>query len=414
VDVGSSTDTNKEFTGLEKPPGVTSDQRGRRFRLVTSDAGSLAVRSPVYLHRQQVGSISELELAPDGRGIAIEVFVEEPYDKDVTDRTVFWNASGLDVTLDATGLRLETQSLATVVAGGIAFGLRDPAEPGAPAAENTKFTLFEDRGHALAKPDTESVKIGMRFHQPLRGVGVGTVIDLEGIRIGGITEIKPGYDGTKHEFFTDLVGVAYPERLGEAYKTLTAEGVKLGKTGPQMLQGLVTRGLRAQVRSGNLLTGQIFIALVWEPNAAPVKVDDRDQLWVIPTENGGTDQIEDQIASIVRKIDKIPFDAIGNDLHDTTRAATSLLGHLDRDVVPDAKQLFARADAAMDALRAGLAALRDNVAMPDSALQQSARTALDQVERTAFSLRSLADYLQHHPESILRGRANGPAPRGAQ
>jgi paraquat-inducible protein B len=145
-----------------------------------------------------------------------------------------------------------------------------------------------------------------------------------------------------------------------------------------------------------------------------VKVDDRDQLWVIPTENGGTDQIEDQIASIVRKIDKIPFDAIGNDLHDTTRAATSLLGHLDRDVVPDAKQLFARADAAMDALRAGLAALRDNVAMPDSALQQSARTALDQVERTAFSLRSLADYLQHHPESILRGRANGPAPRGAQ
>ena len=57
-----------------------------------------------------------------------------------------------------------------------------------------------------------------------------------------------------------------------------------------------------------------------------------------------------------------------------------------------------------------LTAIRDNVAAPDSPIQQSARTTLDELERAAFSLRGLADYLKHHPESILRGRDSGPEP----
>jgi paraquat-inducible protein B len=65
----------------------------------------------------------------------------------------------------------------------------------------------------------------------------------------------------------------------------------------------------------------------------------------------------------------------------------------------------------MEALREGLAAIRDNVAAADSPIQQSARTTLDELERAAFSLRGLADYLKHHPETILRGRDSGPEPK---
>ncbi|MEO8841276.1 MAG: MlaD family protein [Kofleriaceae bacterium] len=408
VDVGTSTDHIDHFTGLEKPPGVTHDQHGKKFHLVAHDAGSLAVRSPVYLRRQQVGSISELALAADGKSVEIEIFIDAPYDKDVTDGAVFWNASGMDVTLDATGLRVDTQSLTTVVAGGIAFGFRDPDHPGKPAAESAKFVLFDDRGHALALPDTDKLPLAMRFDQPLRGIGLGTSIDFDGVVIGNVDDVRLGYAaGT---FYSDVTATVYPPRLGAAYDALTAEGTRAGKTGPQMLQELVGRGLRAQLRSGNLLTGSFFIALTLEPNQPKVAVAMREGTWVVPTERGGTDQIQDQVASIVRKIDRIPFDAIGNDVHDATHAASALMGHIDRDVVPDTQKLVGQAEVAMQALREGLTAIRDNVAAPDSPIQQSARATLDELERAAFSLRGLAEYLKHHPETILRGRDSGPEP----
>jgi paraquat-inducible protein B len=412
VDRGASKDKADKFVGLEQPPGVTHDQVGRRFRITSTDAGSLGVQSPVYLRRQQVGSISALALSPDGKRIDIEVFINSPYDRVVTDTAVFWNTSGLDVSIDTTGLHVDTQSLATVVAGGIAFGFRDGDPPGQPVAEGAPFNLFDDRAHAMAKPDPTRLPLAMRFYQPLRGVASGTGIDFEGVRVGQIDALKLGYDATTHGFFSDVDATVYPERLGAAYAALVDEGQHRGKTGPQMLQALVGRGLRAQPRSASLITGQVFIALRWFPGGrAAVPVVERDGVWVVPTERGGTDQIQDQVESIVAKIDKIPFDAIGGDARDAMHAATSLLGHLDHEVVPSAQQLVGQAGAAMAALRDSLSALRDNVAAPDSAIQQTTRSTLEQLENAARSLRGLTDYLQHHPESLLRGRASGSEPR---
>ena len=411
VDVGTSKKSADHFIGLEKPPGITRDQKGSRFRLIAQDGGSLAAKSPVYMRREQVGSISDIALAADGHSVEIELFIDSPYDHVVTDQSVFWNASGMDVTLDASGLRLDTQSIATVVAGGIAIGFRDPDHTGKPAAENTKFVLYDDRVHAMATPDKEHLALEMRFSQPLRGVGPTSVIDFNGVVLGAVDRVRLGYDTTTRAFYSDVYATVYPQRIGNAYDSLVIEGQQLGKSGPEMLQALVARGLRAQVRSGNLLTGQNFIALVLMPNQPKQDVAMRDGTWIVPTERGGGDMIQDQIASIVAKVDKIPFDAIGGDVRDAARSASTLLGHMDRDVVPDTKKMIDQAEIAMQALREGLTAIRDNVAAADSPIQQSARTTLEELERAAFSLRGLADYLKHHPETILRGRASGPEPQ---
>ncbi len=417
LDVGTSTDKEDNFVGLEKPPGVTHDQLGRRFRLTASDAGSLAAQSPVYLLRTKVGTITSLELAPDGKSVDIDIFVYAPYDQLVSTNVVFWNASGLDVTLDASGLRVNTQSLATVVAGGVAFGPRDPNLVGKPAPEAAKFALFEDRSHAFKSPDEGGFPLAMRFHQPIRGLGngVGVNIEFEGLHFGDVVAVRPGYDIPTHSFFFDVDARVFPERLGAAYVSLVEEGAKSGKSGPQMLQALVSRGLRAQIRSGNILTGSFFIALDWFPadRSSSALPPASDGVWIVPTVRGGTEQIQDTVASILAKVDKIPFDAIGSDVHDAGRAAATLLGHLDQDVVPQAQALFGRAQGAMEALREGLTSLRDNVAAPDSPLQQSTRTTLEQLERAAFAMRGLADYIHGHPESLLRGRAPGRQPKAS-
>lgn len=414
VDVGTSTEQAETFIGLERPPGVTHDQRGTRYRLTTNDSGSLAPQSPIYLKRQNVGSVLSSDLAADGQTIELEIFVRAPYDAFVTQRTVFWNASGLDVTIDASGLRVNTQSLATVVAGGIEFGAR-PGEPPAPAAkEHTRFPLYSEYRRAMAKPDRDPLALEMRFDEPIRGTAAGVNVEFEGVHIGEIIDVVPDYDEATQAFHFNARATVYPERLGPAYQKLAAEGARKGLSGPQTLQTLVGRGLRAQLKSSNLLTGAYYIDLAFDPAAKPVKLAAKDGVWVVPTQRGGTDQLLQRVSDILAKVDRIPFEQIGGDVSTTARAASSLLGHLDASVVPALQGAMARAEVAMAALKDSLTALRDNVAAPDSAIQETTRSTLEQVERAAFSLRTLADYLSSHPESLLRGRAAGPEPKGSK
>ena len=412
VDVGTSTQEEKKFLGLERPPGVTNDQRGTKFKLTTNDAGSLAPQSPVYVQRQSVGTILSIDLAKDGKNVDIEIFVSAPYDQLVTDNTVFWNTSGLDVTLDASGLRVNTQSLATVIAGGIEFGVRPGSPTTKPAAENHQFKLFADVRHAMAMPDIAGLALEMRFDQPIRGTAAGVNVEFEGVHIGEIIDIVPDYDEATRTFHFDAHAKVFPERLGPAYAKLVIEGTHTGLTGPQMLQSLVGRGLRAQVKSSNILTGSYYIDLAWFPNDKPVQVVAKEGVWVVPTERGGSEQMEAHVESILAKVDRIPFEQIGGNLDNATRAASLLLGHLDGNVMPAMQGVFARANTAMAALSDSLAALRDNVAAPDSPIQQTTRSTLEQVERAAFSLRTLTDYLNHHPESLIRGRDSGAEPKG--
>ncbi|HEY4058695.1 MAG TPA: MlaD family protein [Kofleriaceae bacterium] len=415
VDVGVAKQEAEEFVGLEKPPGVTHDQQGSRFKLSAVDAGSLAPQSPVYLHHQSVGKVSALDLSADGKTVDMEVFVQAPYDKLVTRTTVFWNASGLDVTLDASGLRVATPSLASIVAGGVEFGSRPLDPPGAPAPESQRFVLYEDQRHAMAVPDSEMLVLEMRFDQPFRGSGVGVNVEMLGVHIGDIATLIVNYDSATQQFFYDVRATVFPHRLGPAYDALVEEGKRSGLTGPQVLQSLVSRGLRAQVKSSNFLTGSYYVDLAFFPvkRNAPT-VEEKPNLWIVPTEHGGTEQMTDKVASILTKLDNIPFAQIGENVTGATRAASQLLGSIDKNVVPGLQTTLAQAGVAMNALRDSLTSLRDNVAAADSPVQQSARAALDQLDRAAYSLRGLADYLQTHPESIVRGRASGSEPKGGK
>ncbi len=411
VDVGTSTEEERKFVGLEKPPGVTNDQTGTRYKLTTTDAGSLAPQSPVYVQRQSVGTILSIDIAKDGKTVDLEIFVTAPYDHLVTESTVFWNTSGLDVTLDASGLRVNTESLATVVAGGIEFGVRPDTPVTPPARPDTRFHLFADARHAMALPDAVGLSLEMRFDQPIRGTAAGVNVEFEGVHIGEITAIVPDYDETTRAFHFDAHADVFPERLGKAYTKLVAEGAKAGLDSTQMLQTLVDRGLRAQVKSSNILTGAYYVDLAWIPRAKPVHVDALKGVWVVPTVPGGTEQMQGHLESILAKVDRLPFEEIGGNLETATRAAGSLLGHMDANVMPAMQGVLAKAELSMAALRDSLAALRDNVAAPDSAIQQTTRATLEQLERAAFSLRTLTDYLNHHPESLIRGRDSGSEPK---
>jgi paraquat-inducible protein B len=399
VDLGHSKEKRTEFQGLEKPPGVTNDQKGRHFVLTTNDLGSLDAGSPIYYRRIAVGRIIDRELDADGRQVTLQMFIDAPYDQFVTTHTRFWNASGVDVQVDASGFKLNTQSLATVIAGGIAFQPFPEEEPGPPAPENTQFRLFDDRAAAQAPSEAESIRLRLRFYQSARGLSGGSPVVFQGIEIGRVKSLELDFDRERKDFWTDVAVDVYPRSMGRAFDSWQRNTQREPKTPDTFFRMLVERNLRAQLRTANLITGQLFVALDFDPKAQKVVVPAGQSPLEIPTSRGEFDQIQEQISNIVTKLDAIPFDQIGNNLNATLKSADELVRKLDGQVLPDVQKAVQEAHRT---LGAATDALSD-----DSRLQTDVRGTMDEVGRAARSLRTLADYLQRHPESLLRGRPSG-------
>ena len=404
ADTGDSSAEEDEFKGLETPPAVTHGEPGKSYTLHADDLGSLDIGSPVYFRRIQVGRVVSYQLDKDGKGVSLAVFIDSPNDRFVDTDTRFWNASGVDVSLGANGLKLNAQSLATVLAGGLAF--QDPNGPhdATPAADGASFRLFNDEATAMAPPDGEPHYIRMRFDQSLRGLAVGAPVEFLGMNFGHVVSVRMDYD-EKTQRFPFIVGaVIYPERLGQANAKLVALARKNGDNADisHMVGKLVEHGLRAQARTGNLLTSQLYIALDFLPHAAKANYDPDARPLEIPTAPGSFDKLQEQMVDIVGKLDKIPFDQIGNHLNDSLASLDATLKQVNGQTLPalngtlgDARKTLGTAN---------------NTLSADSPLQQNLGSTLQEVQRTMRSLRVLTDYLGVHPESLLRGRQADPKP----
>jgi paraquat-inducible protein B len=399
ADAGVSKETASEFKGLEVPPIVTRDASGQQYLLRATDVGSLDVGSPVSFRRIKVGQVAAYELDGDGRGVTLRVFVNAPYDKFVGINTRFWHASGFDVDLNASGLKVRTQSLVTVLLGGIAFQSPDDLN-GPVAQENTAFALATDETAAMKEPDGPSRTMLLYFNQSLRGLSPGAPVDFRGVVIGEVKSIGVEFDRAEREFKMPVVVQIYPDRLRRQGSDRTREG-QLSQL--ERWRFLVGKGLRAQLRTGNLLTGQVYVAIDFFPDAKPVVLDIERTPLELPTAPNSLDELQSQVSDIARKINKVPFEEISADLrralaslNKTLATSEQLVKSIQNDVTPEMA-------AAMKDVRRTLNSAEKTIA-DDSPLQQDLRQTLQEVTRAAGSLRVLTDYLERHPESLIRGK----------
>ncbi len=402
ADAGVSKDSGEEFTGLEVPPIVTRDAVGRSFQLHARDVGSLDIGSPVYFRRIKVGQVASYELDADGRGVTLRVFVNAPYDQFVGVNTRFWQASGIDAQLSASGFTLRTQSLATILLGGIAFQAPDDAM-GPRAPENAAFAMAQDESSAMKEPDGPSQMLLLYFNQSLRGLSPGAAVDFRGVVIGEVKSIGVEFDRAEREFRMPVLVQVFPDRLR---RKAGDPGSESKLTQQQRLQFLIGKGLRAQLRTGNLLTGQVYVALDFFPKAPKVNVDVTATTIELPTVTNSLDEIQSQVQEIASKLNKVPYLEIAAELRTTlgtlnkTLTSTELLArNLNTDVTPEIA-------AAMKDVRKTVNTAQRTLA-EDSPLQQDMRQTLQELSRAADSMRVLTDYLERHPESLLRGKPDG-------
>jgi paraquat-inducible protein B len=229
----------------------------------------------------------------------------------------------------------------------------------------------------------------------------GAPVELNGLDIGEVIDIALDYDRGQHKVFAEVTAEIFTSRLGQVYDKLgRGKGLDAAEA---TLERLMEYGLRAQLRAGNLITGQMYVALELPEKPQRNATAGNGRPLEIVTVPGGVDQILNQLAELIQKLNSMPFHDIGRQLNSTLGSADKLLLRLDTELAPEARRTLGE-------VRATLGSVRGKLESGDGSVVQDAQRTFDEVGRAARSLRGLTDYLQRHPEALLRGKPAGSPP----
>ena len=395
MDPGEGTESARLFKGRDTPPVVTTGLSGRRFSLVAETLGSINIKSPVYYKQIKVGEVVSSKLMEDGSGVKIQVFINEPYDQFVKTSSRFWNASGIELKLDAEGIQVKTESLTSILSGGIAFETPVGFDMATEADVGAIFHLFRNYAASKEKRFFRRNYYFAHFPHSVRGLEPGAPVEFLGFKIGEVVDLKLELDVEKVKFTAPVLFYIEPERI----HTLGDKQI----TGSGLVEGMVQRGMRAQLKSGNLLTGQLYIDLVIQEKAPARKIDYSLAYPRLPTIPSDVEALTASVRSILDDMKQIQFKRIGNDMHETLTLLNSNLGKTDKLFDEFNVATMPQIEAALTSLQQTMEALRKSVGS-DSDLNQDARLALAEMAEAARAFKVLSDYLAKHPESLLKGK----------
>jgi paraquat-inducible protein B len=408
----------KHYKGLEKTPIMTAGLPGRHFVLESKELGSLDLGTPIYYRGIKVGQVVDYDFNESAEAVLVKVFIEDPFHKKVRDNSSFWNASGVDFTMDATGIKMDTQSLVSVMLGGVTFDLDEHSQPGEEAEENQSFLLFKNR--EASNEVTYSIReyYMMYFDQSVRGLSPGAPVEILGIKVGEVVKVELQFDMNTLDFRIPVLVYLEPERLNTL---VTEEGeVVRGKEKSEELEAIdkdrmrddeqtkemIARGLRAQLKSGNLLTGQLYVDLGNFPDAPPAELKVDHGYTIFPTIPAPFEQIVNRVDNILKKVEQVPFGEIGKELKVAVKSLTKTLDEL-KDMSGNInKETIPKVNAALDSLQGAMSSI-DTTLGPDSALNYNARQVTTELSLAIRSIRSLLEYLERDPQALILGKEGG-------
>ena len=410
VDPGDGEPTT-EFTGLEEPPPISSDLAGHRYQLRAAKLGSVTRGSLVYYRGVQVGQVLSYDFADDKESMIIDLFVTAPHDQLVRANSRFWNASGLDVSFGAEGVSVAVELLQALLAGGIAFDTPAIGRPGEPAAAGTVFSLFENFGAVTESLYTEKIPYLVYFDDSVRGLHPGAPVEFRGMQVGSVTDVKLEIDPERDVVRIPVTLAIEPERITTMGNLQDAEPFA-------MMRSLVQIGLRAQLNSANLLTGELLVELDFHPESPPAKLDESGAYPAIPSVPTELEVLTASVTAVLSKLAALPLPELVGDLRLTVQGIQELVAS------PDTKQGVAALSASANRLQALLTTLDQQLgpllaradstlastqAMvgPESPLRYDTSALLNELTSAARSIRVFADYLERHPDALLRGKAGG-------
>lgn len=380
-----------EFIGLDEPPFIAGQDEGNYYTLVSDKRESINVGSPITYRGMDAGQVVSYKMSEDGSKVVVQVFVKKAYEKFVNTNTRFWESSGVRLKLGADGLEVDAESIVTVLSGGITFGTPDYLDSGEVAPEHHEFKLYSTREMAY-QPVRETYQVLFYFNGSVRGLKEGAPVEFRGIKIGEVVNLRLQIDASD---FSIKIPVLAELEKGH-FEILGANDSDIIQNDNQLaaFNRLVHNGLRAQLKTGSLITGANYIDFDIYKDAAPAELTIENNLAVMPTIPTAIDAITTGVTEILNKIAAMPLEQIGHDLGAAVKQTRVML---QSDQIESAlKNLNATLDETQKFARSFNTVITPQV---DSMLRE--------LKNASRSIKAMADYLERHPEALLQGKQGG-------
>jgi len=414
--------SQRQFIGLDVPPVVKADVAGIKIVLLAKKLGSLDTGSPIYYQGILAGETLGWELANDRKSIFIHAFIKAPYDELVRSNTRFWDVSGMDVSIGSEGVEVHTESVQSLLYGGIAFETPDTLKRVKEDVEGLVFTLYDNYASIQEQAFTKKIIFILFFEGSVRGLNVGARVEFKGIKVGSVKDVRLEFDHRDTSFRIPVLIEIEPERV-------ITRGDSTVSSPYQTIKTLVERGLRARLQTGSLLTGQLFVELDMHPDTPIRLMNEGGPYPELPTIPASLEQLTASVKSILVKLEKVDMDKIGTevleilkganklmnkpelqyaveDLRDSLHAFKNILGKLDQRVEPLTVNLEKAIETGHQTLRKSqiTMGLIGDVLKPDSPFQFRFIELTEELAEMARSIRALVDLLERNPNAIIFGK----------
>ena len=394
IELAPGTDKTKErqFVGLEQPPLTAADAPGLRLKLTSNHASSVTAGDTVLYKGYKVGRVETMTFNPEDKLVNYQIFIDAPYQELVTSSVRFWDISGISVSTGATGFKVRTGSIDTILFGGVTFDVPTGIKEGDQVAKNSTFELYKSYKDILENPFQYGTYYVVSFNHSVKGLNPGAPVEYRGLRIGNVVrvlfkEVQTEQIETGHEGEGAPIPVLLyvePGRMElsdtEASLATVKETIKLG----------VGNGLRASMESGNLLTGSQYINIDYYPSAKEATLGTFMQYTTIPTIETGLAQLEEQVTSILNTINELPLADTVASLNQNLESLQSILDN------QSTQQLPMHLDQTVQELRDAI-----NSLAPNSDASQTLNSSLLSLNRTLANLESLTGTLSRQPSAVI-------------
>ena len=323
---GSEQQMSEKFVALEAPPITPAGTPGLHVTLNSKSEFAYKKGDPVVYKGIKVGEFEDIYFNFDERVVYYNTFIQAPYHKLITVNTKFWDISGVQMELGASGVKVSTGSLETLLTNGVTFGIPE----GMPVGEQIQDRDFFDIHPTYTSASEERYKLRAEYvilvKDTIRGLQVGAPVEYRGLVVGkvlAINSLDNNQDGLLEQGYD--IPVIISIQPGRVQQPDDAIGLAFIRKQTSLW---IQRGLRATLKTGNLLTGALFVDLQHYPDADAFQAQVLKGYEVIPTITGEFSEITSKVTAILDNINEIKMKAISdnanNMLSQIAQAAKSL------------------------------------------------------------------------------------------
>jgi paraquat-inducible protein B len=411
------------FEGLDQAPLILPGDKGTRYALRAHSLNSIHEGSLLLFHGQAIGKVIAIQF--DGNhGFRLQAFVNQPYDSLIRPGARFWKISPLHLSFAGSGITANLAPIGTLLAGGIDVEVDTTHPNDQQSTPDTEFTLYSSHNAARQGLSGPTVRYEFAFDGNAGVLDETSAVTLLGFQIGEVESTRLAYNERTGAPYAIATAVLYPEQMHLASGTDSHADDWRAATDAALTR-LIHLGYRARLQQSPPVLGDQTIQLVHTTGAPAAQLVNDGNTPRFPSAPGSSslDDIAAKADVFLNKLDAIPLEDIGANLkqitgnldtlmsspelkdslthlHSTLTSIDALLG----DLKPQIGPLIAKLNDAATELSGTATALRQIVETGGPNSDASLPDAIRQITEAAQSIKVLTDYLDRHPEALIRGK----------